>query len=109
MYCAYDPYRELALILVRHAKDIKTPLNQTISTPSYVGDSQQDTAAETEKTTTLFRELIKQMPSEYVSAIWCVSVVCIYKCLVCVTNAIMMRACVGSTVFVAQLSWVQAS
>ena len=37
----YNPYyeicRELTLILVRHAKDVKTPLNTEIPTPSYTG------------------------------------------------------------------------
>lgn len=59
--------RELAHILVRHAKDIKTPLTKDIPQPSYIEDTHHHPVTphpSKEQDTTLFRELIKRMPSE---------------------------------------------
>lgn len=50
---------ELAFILIRHAKDITSPLTEEIPRPSYSGDKGHH---KDEKTTTLFRELVSRMP-----------------------------------------------
>lgn len=58
--------RELAHIIVRHAKDIKTPLNEEIPN-TFVDGSVHGTKP---KTTTLFRELICRMPGKNVHVIF---------------------------------------